>query len=140
MNRKLISFLVALAAVVAALGASALAADAQGGPGPNYCDPLGGCPFLKVSPSTVKAGRATTVSGSTGNGCHTPGQVTIISHAFRGATRRQFAGVPAIFTTANGSGKFSRRVTIAKAMKPGAYHVGARCGGGSFGSATLRVH
>jgi hypothetical protein len=87
----------------------------------------------------VRAGHATAVSGAVGNGCKKPGQVTIYSRAFKGATRHEFAGVPAIFTTTNRKGKFSKRVTIKKTIKPGRYHVGGRCGGGNFGSATLRV-
>jgi hypothetical protein len=128
----------ALAAIVAVLGASAIVAAAS----PNgYCDPLAGCNrhFVKVSPSTVKAGNSTSVSGAVGNGCKKPGQVTIFSRAFKGATRHEFAGVPAIFTTTNRKGKFSKRVTIKKTVKPGSYDVGGRCGGGNFGSATLRV-
>jgi hypothetical protein len=138
MNVKLLRLLPALAAIVAALGASAIPAAATPS---NYCDPLAGCEthFVKASPSTVKAGNATTVSGAVGSGCKKPGQVTIYSRAFRGATRHEFAGVPAIFSTANRKGKFAKRVTIKKTIKPGRYHVGARCGGGNFGSAALRV-
>jgi hypothetical protein len=80
-----------------------------------------------------------TVSGSVAGGCDVPGQVTIVSRAFRGATRHEFAGVPAIFSTANRTGKFSKRVTIRKTVRPGRYHVGGRCGGGNFGSTTLTV-
>ena len=137
MNRKHFSLLVAPAAVVAALGAAALAADVSSAQ--HYCDPLGGCASVTVSPSTVKAGHATTVSGNVGSGCSKPGQVTIYSRAFKGATRRQFAGVPAIFTTTNQAGKFSKRVTIKTTTKPASYRVGARCGGGNFGSTTLKV-
>jgi hypothetical protein len=138
MNVKLLRLSPALASVVGLLGASAIAAAAAPG---NYCDPLGGCKthFVKISPSTVKAGNMTTVSGAVGNGCKKPGQVTIYSRAFKGATRHEFAGLPAISSTTNRKGKFSKRVTIKKTIKPGRYHVGARCGGGNFGSATLRV-
>jgi hypothetical protein len=138
MSFKLLRLLLPLAAIVAALGASMMAAAATPN---NYCDPLGGCRthFLKVSPGTVKPGNATTVSGTVGNSCKKPGQVTIYSRAFKGATRHEFAGVPAISSTTSRKGKFSKRVTIKKIIKPGRYHVGARCGGGNIGSATLRV-
>jgi hypothetical protein len=138
MNVKPLRLFLPLAAAVAALGASAIAAAAAP---PNYCDPLGGCKthFVKVSPNTVKAGNATTVSGAVGNGCKKPGRVTVYSRAFKGATRHELAGVPAIFRTTNRKGRFSQRVTIKKTIKPGRYHVGARCGGGNFGSATLSV-
>lgn len=138
MSSKSLWLVPALVAIVAALVATAIAAAAT----PNgYCDPLAGCNrhFLKVTPSTVKTGHATSVSGAVGNGCKKPGRVTIYSRAFRGATRHDFAGVPAIFGTTNAKGKFSKRLTIKKLVKPGRYHVGARCGGGNFGSATLRV-
>jgi hypothetical protein len=129
---------VALAAVVATLGASALLADA--GRSQGYCDPLGGCHFITVSPSAVKQSHAVTVSGSVGGGCKVPGHVTIFSRAFRGAARHKFAGVPAIFGTTNRTGKFSTRVTVRKTVRPGRYHVGGRCGGGNFGSTTLTVN
>jgi hypothetical protein len=137
MDRTLRRLSVALIVTVAALGASALAADAGWSQG--YCDPLGGCHFISVSPSAVKQGHPVTVSGSVGGGCKVPGQVTIFSRAFRGASRHEFAGVPAIFSTANRIGKFSKRLTIRKTIRPGRYHVGGRCGGGNFGSTTLTV-
>jgi hypothetical protein len=137
MNMKLIRLLSAPALVAAAIGASSVARAA----GPNYCDPLKNCSthYVKVSPSTVKAGSATTISGSVGNGCRKPGQVTVYSRALKGGTSHEFAGVPAIFITTNRKGKFSKRVTIRRRIRPGRYHVGARCGGGNFGSATLKV-
>ena len=138
MNVKNVRLLIALVALVSAFAGSAMAAGAASN---NYCDPLGGCKthFLKVSPSSVKAGRTTTLSGAVGNGCKVPGRVTVYSRAFQGATRQQFAGVPAILITTNRQGKFSKRVTIHRTIKAGRYHVGARCGGGNLGSATLRV-
>lgn len=95
--------------------------------------------FLKVSPGTVKAGKAVTVHGSVDHGCQTPGQVTIFSQAFKGATHQDFAGVPAVFVTASGTGAFSKKVVIRRNVKPGHYTLGGRCGGGNFGSATLNV-
>ncbi len=126
------AILLALAVLCAAAAATAMASA-------NYCDPIAGCSKLKVSPSTVKAGKSTTVSGSVAKGCKTPGQVTIYSRAFKGATTKEFAGVPAVFTKANKHGKFSKKVTIKKSIKPGKYHIGVRCGGGKVGSATLKV-
>lgn len=111
--------------------------------GNNYCDPLGGCKhhhLLKVTPSTVKAGKTVKLAGSVGNGCRTPGQVTLYSSAFKGATTHRFAGVPAVYAKANKRGAFSTQVTIKRTIKRGSYRIGGRCGGGSFGSATLRVH
>jgi hypothetical protein len=131
-------------AVAATVAVAAASATAAGAAPDRYCDPLGGCNshpshYLKVSPSTVKAGKGTTLSGAVGHGCRTPGQVTIYSNAFKGATSRKFAGVPAIYTTTTRKGKFSKKVTIKKRIGAARYHVGARCGGGTFGSATLRV-
>lgn len=123
-----------------ALGASAAAATAAGGP--NYCDPLsGGCNHhhLTVSPSTVKPGRTVTIRGSVDHGCQTPGPVTIYSRAFKGATRHSFAGVPAVYAKAAKTGSFSTKVTIKGNVKAARYQVGGRCGGGNFGSAALKV-
>jgi hypothetical protein len=138
MNTKILRLLPPAAAAVAALGASTVSTAASR---TNYCDPLGGCKthFVKLSPSTVRAGTAITVSGAVGKGCRKPGQVTLYSRAFKGATRHEFAGVPAVFTTTNRKGKFSKKVTIKSSVKAGRYHVGGRCGGGNFGSATLKV-
>jgi hypothetical protein len=138
MNVRLIRLALASTATLVALSASAATVDAAN---TGYCDPLNGCNshFVKVSPRTVRAGNAVTVSGAVGNGCKKPGQVTIFSRAFKGATRHDFAGVPAIFTNSNKRGRFSKKVTIKRSVKPGRYHVGGRCGGGNFGSATLQV-
>ncbi len=100
-----------------------------------YCDPLGGCSFVKVSPSSVKAGSVTKIYGTTG-GCRA---VTLYSRAFKGA-HHSFAGLPAIYVKAARGGKFSVRVRIAHSVRSGRYGVGGRCGGGHFGSATLKVH
>ncbi len=110
---------------------------------PHYCDPLGGCKpthYLKVTPSTVKAGKTVTLAGSVGKGCRTPGQVTLYSSAFKGATAHRFAGVPAVYAKANKRGAFSTNVAIKRTIKRGSYRIGGRCGGGNFGSATLKVH
>jgi hypothetical protein len=128
----------------AAVGISfvAVSAPAAIAAGPGYCDPLGGgCQthHLKVSPSKVKPGKTVTLHGTVGHGCHRPGQVTIYSRAFKGATRHRFAGVPAVYTVANKHGTFSTKVTIKRSTSAGRYHVGGRCGGGNFGSATVKV-
>ena len=140
MHAKLIRHWPAVAISLAALSASSAAAIAAP---PTYCDPLAGCKShsssLKLSPSTVKAGKATVLHGSVGHGCKTPGQVTIYSRAFKGATSHHFAGVPAIYARASKKGTFSTTVTIKKTVKSGSYHVAGRCGGANFGTATLKV-
>jgi hypothetical protein len=98
--------------------------------------------FLRVSPGTVKRGNRVTVSGSVGNGCQTghKGDVaTIFSRAFKGSANQNFAGVPAVFASVRQGEKFSFMIRIRTAIKKGSYHVGGRCGGGNFGSATLKV-
>jgi hypothetical protein len=98
--------------------------------------------YLKVSPGTVKRGNRVMVSGSVGNGCETghKGDVaTIYSNAFKGSTSQNFAGIPAVFASLQKGDKFSFKIKIRKAIKKGSYHIGGRCGGGNFGSATLKV-
>lgn len=100
--------------------------------------------FVKVSPSKVAAGKTITVSGSVGTGCQTghKGDTAIIfSKAFKGATKRTFAGVPSVSASLSSSktGAFSVKVNLSKSLKAGNYSVGGRCGGGNFGSATLKV-
>src|SRR5947209_9586653 len=54
--------------------------------------------FLKVSPSKVAAGKTVTVSGSVAKGCrigHKNDVATIYSRAFKGITKKSFAGIPA---------------------------------------------
>lgn len=100
--------------------------------------------FLKVSPSKVAVGKTVTVSGSVGNGCqvgHTGDVATIFSKAFKGATKQNFAGVPSVSVSLAHStdGAFSTKVRLSKSLKPGKYSVGGRCGGGNFGTTTLKV-
>ncbi|MBV9001646.1 MAG: hypothetical protein JO304_21495 [Solirubrobacterales bacterium] len=100
--------------------------------------------FLKVSPGKVAAGKTVTVSGSVGNGCqvgHTGDVATIFSKAFKGATKQNFAGVPSVSVslTHSTSGAFSTKLKLSKNVKPGKYSVGGRCGGGNFGTTTLKV-
>lgn len=94
---------------------------------------------LKASPSHVQQGSSTRLFGTTGNGCHRGSQVTIYSKAFRGSTTHRFAGVPAVFAKVGSNHKFSTHVTIQSSTSPRKYSVGARCGGGTFGHATLTV-
>src|SRR5205085_2245202 len=49
-------------------------------------------------------------------------------------------GVPAVTATAGSNGRFSVRTTIPLARAAGQYTVRGRCGGGSFGNASLRVN
>ena len=139
MHAKLIRYWPAVAISLAALGASSAAAIAAP---PTYCDPLAGCklPHLEaqLSPSTVPAGKATVLHGSVGHGCKTPGPVTIYSRAFKGATSHSFAGVPAVYTRASRGHVLDDRKDQ-EGRQIGSYHVGGRCGGGNFGSATLKV-
>jgi hypothetical protein len=100
--------------------------------------------FLKVSPAKVGQGQTVTVSGSVDHGCqigHKGDVATITSKAFKGATKHNFAGVPSISASLARStnGKFSIKVTLSSNVKPGKYSVGGRCGGGNFGSTTLKV-
>lgn len=105
---------------------------------------LGASHFVKVSPGKVRRGKTVTVSGSVGTGCqtgHTGDAATIFSNAFNGATKHRFAGIPAVSASLAKStdGTFSIKVRLSKKLKPGKYSVGGRCGGGKFGSTTLRV-
>jgi hypothetical protein len=98
--------------------------------------------YLKVSPTTVTRGNTVKVSGAVGSGCatgHNGDVATVYSRAFAGATKKEFAGVPAFFVSLPKNGKFSFTVRIKSSVKKGSYHIGGRCGGGNFGSATLKV-
>ncbi len=134
MPRFIIKFLL-LAGLLVGLGSMAVTA-AQGAGG-GYCDPLGGCKpshYVKVSPNPAHVGKKVTVSGHTGHRC----TAIVFSKAFKGA-KRKFAGVPALYIKTNSKGHFSTRYKLRKTLKPGKYHVGGRCGGGKFGSTTLKV-
>ena len=121
--------------LVAGAGSSAAATAAT-----SYGDPFAGCKHsIQVSPNTVKAGKTVTFRGSVAGGCQTPGMVTIYSRAFKGATARHFAGVPAVSAKANAQGRFAARIRLAKTLKSGRYRISGRCGGGNFGSTTLKV-
>jgi hypothetical protein len=100
---------------------------------------------LKLTPGKVAPGKTTTVSGSVGSGCQTGktgDAAIIISKAFKGVTgSKNFAGVPSVSASLANStnGSFSIKVKLAKKIKTGKYSVTGRCGGGNFGSATLKV-
>jgi hypothetical protein len=96
--------------------------------------------FIKVEPAAVKPGHVVRVYGSVaGGGCAVGSSATLISTAFKGATKEEFAGVPAVNAKVRKGFKFSVKVTLSKGLKPGKYEIGGRCGGGNFGSAKLRV-
>lgn len=100
--------------------------------------------FLKVSPSKVAQGNTVTASGSVGRGCeigHKGDVATIYSKAFKGATKHSFAGVPSVSASLAKSkdGTFKVKVTLSSSVKTGKYTVSGRCGGGLFGSTTLKV-
>jgi hypothetical protein len=91
---------------------------------------------LVVSPSSVAAGGVVTVSASS-SPCLRRDQVTLISTAFPG---HAFGGEGAVNGRVGSHGSFSVRTRIRAALRPGSYHVGARCGGGNLGvSASIRV-
>ena len=100
--------------------------------------------FVKVSPGKANPGQTVTVSGSVDHGCqigHKGDTATIFSKAFKGATKHSFAGVPAVSASLAKSttGAFSIKVTLSQNVQPGNYSLGGRCGGGNFGSTTLKV-
>ncbi len=96
-------------------------------------------PSLIVAPITVRPGGIVRISGSVGQGCAPGEQVTVYSAAFRGVTTKTFAGVPAIFAIVANGGSFAARIRLNRRIATGRYHVGARCGGGTLGTAMLRV-
>jgi hypothetical protein len=100
--------------------------------------------FIKVSPGKVEQGHTVTVSGSVDHGCQTGHKgdgATIISKAFKGATKQNFAGVPSVSVSLahSSNGTFSLKVKLSTNGNPGKFSVTGRCGGGNFGSTTLKV-
>jgi hypothetical protein len=95
--------------------------------------------FIKVEPAAVKPGHVVRVYGSVAGGCAVGDSATLISTAFKGATKEEFAGVPAVNAKVRKGFKFSVKVRLSKGLKPGKYDIGGRCGGGNFGSVKLRV-
>lgn len=98
-----------------------------------------GAHYIKVEPASVKPGQVVRIYGSVGGGCAAGDSATLISTAFKGATKEEFAGVPAVYAKVHKNFKFSIKVRLSKGIKPGKYEIGGRCGGGNFGSAKLRV-
>ncbi|HEY4897362.1 MAG TPA: hypothetical protein VII01_14900 [Solirubrobacteraceae bacterium] len=94
---------------------------------------------IHVAPEKVKAGKSVAIYGSVGSGCHQGSQVTLISKAFKGATRSRFAGVPAVLTKVGKFGLYAVSVRVSSAAGKGSFTVTGRCGGGNFGSAPLKV-
>jgi hypothetical protein len=95
-------------------------------------------PSLGVSPTSVPAGGPVHAFGSVGTGCLPSGGVTVFSRAF--SPLHNFAGVPAIFARVGTNRRFFATTLIPITRAVGVYSVGARCGGGNFGQATLRVN
>ena len=91
---------------------------------------------LTVSPTTTAPGTTVHVSGS----CEANTSGFAISHAFLHNASHDFAGVGAVPFSTNAKGAFSVDATVPATIKPGAYAVTARCGGGNLGiTATLTV-
>jgi hypothetical protein len=94
--------------------------------------------FLHAGPNPVHRGHRVIIRGNVGAGCPVGDAVTIFSKAF--AHTHDFAGLPAVFALVRPGGKFGIRPRIPSTKAPGAYDVGARCGGGNLGvSATIHV-
>jgi LPXTG-motif cell wall-anchored protein len=92
---------------------------------------------LILDPATVTPGGGKLfINGS----CEANTSGFLISHAFAGQPSvGQFAGVPAVAITTDGSGTFGIGLTIAPTVKAGRYSVILRSGGGLAASATLTV-
>jgi hypothetical protein len=100
--------------------------------------------FLKVAPAKAAQGQTIAITGSVDHGCqigHKGDTATIFSKAFKGATKHNFAGVPSISASLAKSkdGTFKVKLTLASNVKTGKYSVGGRCGGGNFGTTTLKI-
>jgi len=90
---------------------------------------------LVASPGTVSPGGVVIVSARF-TACHVGSVVTLLSAAFPGHA----FGIGTVDGRVGSHGAFSVRVRVRKGLKPGRYHVGARCGGGNLGvSAYFRV-
>lgn len=92
--------------------------------------PAGAAPAsLRVTPTTVAAGRTVTVSGS----CEANTNGFVISPAFLKDATHEFAGQGAVAFTTGAAGTFTTHPVIAAATAPGNYVITARCGGGNLG-------
>lgn len=96
-------------------------------------------PYVRVRPKVAEPGSVVKVTGAV-DGCPAGDQVTLLSRAFKGATRKEFAGVPAIFTNLRRDHTFAARVRLSTSLRRGRFSVSGRCGGGNIGATTLRVH
>jgi len=95
---------------------------------------------IVVSRHTVAIGETVVISGDTtvaGTHCASGDSVTLISNAFKG--HAEFAGVGAVYTPVDATGRFSVSVTITSAVTPGTYTIRGRCGGGNFSVGTTLV-
>jgi hypothetical protein len=95
---------------------------------------------VRVSPGSVAAGDTVTLSGSVGPdsaGSECAGGVTLLSRAF--VHTDDFAGVPAVGAAVNSGGAFTATTRIPRSKPAGTYTITGRCGGGTFGGATLVV-
>jgi hypothetical protein len=90
---------------------------------------------IHVSPSPVVAGDTATLSGSVGPDCS--GDVTLISKAF--VHTHDFADLPAVYAAVKPDGTFTATTTIPRSKPAGTYTITGRCGGATFGGATLVV-
>jgi len=118
--------------IVAPIAALALAAPAA----------LAAAHFVKVSPGTVARGNKVTVYGNVGGGCevgHKGDSAEIYSNAFRFTEPKGVGDVPTADAPLDKHGAFSIKVKISTKIKKGTYRVGGRCGGGNFGSTSLKV-
>jgi hypothetical protein len=100
--------------------------------------------FLTVSPRKTNPGKTISVSGEVGNACqtgHTGDAAIIYSKAFKGAAKHSFHRVPSVSVSLRRShtGAFSFKLRLSRQLKAGTYTVDGRCGGGKFGSTTLKV-
>jgi hypothetical protein len=92
---------------------------------------------IKVSPTTVKAGKRVVVSGNAGD-CPVGDAVTLLSKAF--SHRHDFGGLPAVYAKVKTGGNFGHSVKIPASRVAGRYTITGRCGGGNLGvQAHLRV-
>ena len=92
---------------------------------------------LTFDPSTVVAGGGKLfINGS----CEPNTSGFVVSAAFAGQPSvSEFAGVPALAIQTSNTGTFGIGLTIDPAVKPAAYSVSLRCGGGLAASGTLTV-
>jgi hypothetical protein len=90
---------------------------------------------IHATPASVKPGQKVRLHGSVK--CHSGDQVTLFSRAFKGS-HHDFGGVPAVLTTVHHD-RYSVSFRIHKNVSKRTYHISGRCGGGLFGSGTLKV-